>query len=124
MIEKKLVETNRQKITAKRRILFIEEKEDRQSNNVTSTDSDVILCDEEISNQEAVILQAPPNINIKDSPLRNNNLPNEGWKTAPAKLVGNQLTPADYAEANPLNFMNIENWSPAKRRRLRNEFFE
>lgn len=112
------------KITAKRRLVFLEENEEHQSNNI-STDSDVIICDEEVSNQEkAVIIQAPRDINVGNSPSRNNTFTNEGWKSAPAKLFGDLLTPEDYAEANPLNFMNIENWSPAKRRRLRDEFFE
>lgn len=95
---------------------------DRRTDDVTSTENtenDSIICEE-------IVLKRPPLIVGNRSPQRDNQntLPNEGWKTAPAKLVNKTPTPDDYSEAHPLNFMKTDNWPPAKRRRLKNEFFE
>lgn len=100
-----------------------DEDGDRQPNNIITLNSDDdIICDDDIMNVSTSSVLERPKIQPDHSPPRNVTLPNEGWKTAPAKLA--LLTAKDYAEANPLNFMKIESWSPAKRRRMKDEFFE
>lgn len=107
----------------KKRCVQIDNNGDRQP-NVTSTDSDVILCDDADIPTTSNALQRP-DVATDDSPPRTGQmLPNEGWRTAPARMSGFEPTAEDYKQTNPLNFMRFDNWTPAKKRRMRNDFFE
>src|SRR5262249_27562540 len=93
----------------------------KQDADVSSTDSVVVVYEKVVSSPTTVLQRLPA---VNDSPPRDNQqLPNEGWKTAPARLES-QATREAYAKASPIHFLKTENWPPARRRRLRDSFFE
>ncbi|KAI6199744.1 hypothetical protein M3Y96_00659300 [Aphelenchoides besseyi] len=66
------------------------------------------------------ILRPPDNIEQITPPrLQRENNENHAFSIA----LGRRPTSEDYRIANPLNFMNTDDWAPAKRRRLNENFF-